>query len=64
MKRKFELTEKDIKEAIIVYVLNTTGAETNEKNVLLTAESRRDQFDREAYGHVVTATVTEADSNG
>ena len=57
MKAKYDLTEKEIEEAIADFVNAKTGGDYKPEDVHLRAEQRCGQFDQPEYAHTITATV-------
>lgn len=60
MKRRFELTETDIKQAIAGWLRDTVKVEVSTEDIALHATEKRGQFDQPEYGFDITATATEA----
>lgn len=57
MKRKFELNEQEIKEAIFAYILNTQGVEV--ETIDIRREDKCDRTDN-VTGHYFVATAEKA----
>lgn len=58
MKRKYELSADDIKNAIATYIGNVHDENVDVKNIHLSASEGYDMMDRKTGSYDITASVT------